>query len=310
MKPQQFTALAIAAVVAMTAAVIVHARRQPWTEMRATAAPLAPTLARDATRIARVELRQGENGLTLERKGEAWSLKERDGHPVKAEVVNALVGRLAQSDLVEPKTRSAANHAVLELEDPAQKGARARQVRLLDDRGGALLDVVVGKRKPEAFGPSKGGTYLRRTTEPQTWLATGDIEVSTEPRGWFATSFLELPSDKIARVEVAIPGEPALVLERGAPGKFKVAGLDSSRKLKQGNLVDELARAAASFDLDDVRKLAMTPTGDKISVVTVTSDGGLEVTLRLRRDAGADWVSLAATGDGELRGNRHDRATA
>jgi len=298
MRSQQFAVLGIAAVVAMAAAVVVHARRQPWTESRVAASPLAASLARDAAAIGRVEIRQGETALTLERKGQAWSLKERDGYPVKSEAVNALIGRLAQSDLVEPKTRSAANYPVLELEDPAVKGARSRQVRLIDDRG-VLLDVVIGKRKPDAFGPSKGGTYLRRTGEPQSWLATGDVDVATEPRGWLATSILDLPADKIAKVSITIPGEAPLVLERGAPGKFKVAGLDEAKKLRQGNPVDELARAAASFDLDDVRKLAMTPAGDKVSIVTVESDGGLKVTLRLRRDAGADWVSITAAGDGE-----------
>lgn len=297
MKPQQFLILAVATVVAFIAAAVVHARRQPWTEARPAVTRFAPTLARDAAKVARIEIRQAETAFTFERKGEAWTLKERADYPVKGEAVLGVLSRLAQSDLVEPKTRSTNSHAMLELEDPAAKGAKSRQVRLLDEKGAIIADVVVGKRRLDAFGPSKGGTYVRKTADPQTWLATGDIDVPTEVRGWVAANVIDLPVDKVSKVTIELPGEAPLLIEREAAGKYKLASAPAGRKLKEGNAVDETARAATSIELDDLRKAPATPVAaDKTSTVRVTSEGGPEVVLRFTRDGGADWMTVTASG--------------
>jgi hypothetical protein len=263
---------------------------------------LVPGLGKDAARLARIEVKQGNSALTLERKGEAWSIKERDGYPARADLARGLVARIAASELVEPKTRVAANHAVLELEDPSAKDAKSKLVRLVDDKGAAIAEIVVGKRKGEAFGAGRTGTYVRQAKAAETWLATGDIDVPSDVRGWAPGTIISLPADKITKVAIELPGEAPLTIERDKPGTFKLGTIPEGRKLKDGGLVDETARAAASFDLDDVRRAKpAAASADKPSVVTVTSEGGPSVTLTLRRDAGADWVSVAATGEGDAK---------
>ena len=65
--------------------------------------------------------------------------------------------------------------------------------------------------------------------------------------------------------------------------------------------MDPIPQAFSSIDLEDVRKLDATPTGDKVSVLTLESEGGPKVTFRLRKEDGGAWLSLTATGEGDAK---------
>ncbi|NJO23888.1 MAG: hypothetical protein HC868_14370, partial [Sphingomonadales bacterium] len=62
-----------------------------------------------------------------------------------------------------------------------------------------------------------------------------------------------------------------------------------------------LARALASIDMDDVRKIDAPPAGGGASTVKLELADGPTAMLRLRKDGDAHWLSLAATGEGEAK---------
>ena len=76
--------------------------------------------------------------------------------------MRALLVKLAEAELVEGKTRNKDRYALLELEDPAAKDAKSRLLRLLDDKGVVIAEAIVGKKRFDAFGGSKSGTYVRK----------------------------------------------------------------------------------------------------------------------------------------------------
>ena len=121
--------------------------------------------------------------MTLARDKDAWTLADRGGYPAKAEAVRALLVKLAEAELVESKTRNKDRYALLELEDPAAKDAKSRLLRLLDDKGGVIAEAIVGKKRFDAFGGSKSGTYVRKPGDAQTWLTNADLDVSAGRAG-------------------------------------------------------------------------------------------------------------------------------
>ena len=207
--------------------------------------------------IARIEIKQGDKALTLARDKEAWSLADRGGYPAKPEAVRALLVKLAGRELVESKTRNKDRFALLELEDPAAKDAKSRLLRLLDDKGGVIAETIIGKKRFDAFGGSKSGTYVRKPGDEQTWLSNADIEVSAGR----------------ARLGAADRPRPARGQDRqgdgrdsrrGAPGhrprcgrchQVRARGMPEGKKLKEGAGIDAIVRAAGNLDLEDVRKL-------------------------------------------------------
>ncbi len=309
MNPKQFVFLAIAAIVSSLLAVVSWTIHDQWSQGSLAGSRLFPSLTTDAAKVAAVEIRQGATTLTLEKKGSAWGVKERAGYPADPEKMRALLVRLAQADLLEAKTRKADRHALLELGDPAGKDAKSRSIKVLDAKGGVLADVVVGKRRADAFGAGKGGTYVRKPGDVQTWLASGEIDAPTGPRDWIKGQAFDTDSGKINKLTVEIDGEEPLKIERGTDKDAKVAFLawpPEGKKLKDTYAAETILRAAGAIELEDVRQLTAPPAGKDVSKVTFESAGGLAITYRIRKDGDAQWLSITAAGDGETKKQADD----
>jgi hypothetical protein len=129
-------------------------------------------------------------------------------------------------------------------------------------------------------------------------------------RDWVQAGVLDVPAAKIAKVTVEIPGEEPLVIARdaGDAAKYALVGMPEGKKLKEGAGIDAIPRAAGNIELEDVRKPkdAATPGGD-VSVAKIEADGGLAVTLKLRKEGEDTWVSLEATGaEGDAKKSAED----
>ena len=304
MKPTAFAALAVVTVLAMVVAIATYGTQNRWSQVKVSGASLAPNLAAQAPRIARIEIKQGEKSLTLARDTDAWTLADRGGYPVKADAVRALLVKLAQAELVESKTSNKERYGQLELEDPAAKDAKSRLVRVLDDKGAAIVETIVGKKRFDAFGASKGGTYVRKPGDAQTWLSNADLDVSLAVRDWVQPGVLDLAAAKIAKVTIEIPGEEPLVIARDEKdaGKHTLSSIPDGKKLKEGAGIDGIVRGVGSIELEDVRKPAAPGTpGGEAGTAKIEADGGLVVTLRLRKEGEDHWLALEATGDGEAK---------
>jgi hypothetical protein len=332
MTPKSFVYLAGAAALSALLAVVTFAANNPWGTGPIGGEKLMPTLADSIGKVAAVEIRQGDDAVVLERADGAWKLKSRGGYPVDAAKVRTLLVGLGQAELTVPKTSRPDKYAALELENPAEKGAKSHLIRVLDASGNAIAEAVLGKKRVEGYGTDKaGGTYVRRPGNPQTWLSNVDLDAPLAAKDWVKTAVLALESDKISRIGIEVPGEPALRIERAAPAAPKDAKADSKadakdakapaaaaptvtpgklafvglpgegKKLKDASAPEAIARAVSSIDLEDVRQLAAPPT-DGVSLVKVETADGLAATLRLRKDGDAQWLSVtAAGGDGDAR---------
>lgn len=301
-KPQQFVVLALATLVTLITSIALYASNYRFSTGKIDGTPVMPRIAQQEKQIASIQIVQGEKKLTLQRAGEVWRVAEREGYPASPARIRELMTALTDLQLVEPRTAVKDKWKLLELEDPAVKDAKSRAIRVLDAKGQALGDLVVGKARYHAFGPGKSGLYVRRPGEAQTWFAMGEVKGGPELKDWVALTAFEIASDRIARVTVEHPGEAPIVVEKGdgKEAKFKLAKpLPEGAKLKQGVQIDPMATGFASIELEDVRRLAQTPVGDKVSVLKLEMDGGPVVTFRLRKDGEASWLSFAAAGEGD-----------
>ena len=233
--------------------------------------------------------------------------------------MRALLVGLAEADLVETKTRRPDRYAALELEDPADKDAKSRLVRLLGAQGQRHRRGVIGKkrlRRPR----HRQGRHLRAQAGRPADLAR-QCRAGRLRRGkdWLKTSVYTSDAAKISRVTIEIPGEQPLRIERQAApakdakdakqsvpeptaGKLQFAGFPpADKKLKDAGAAESIARAVASIDMDDVRKLDAAPAAAGVSTVKIEVADGPTTTLRLRKDGDAHWLSIAATGEGEAK---------
>jgi len=306
-KPQQFVILGATTLVALVAAAMLHAsstQRGPGT---VEGRPMLPELRRQANALGGIALTKRGRTLTFVRNGEQWSIKERAGYPVEGDKVRALLVQLTNAELAEPKTASKDRWPLLDLEDPAAAEAKSSLVRLLDANGKPTAELVIGKQRMNAFGTGRHGVYVRRPSETQTWLASGEPKVTLDVKDWVDPAIFKADVEKLNRVTVAHPREVPIVVERegeaGKGGKFMLKTVPEGMKVKQSASVEQIALSLGSVELEDVRKLDATPVGDNVSIITAESSDGLTVTFRLRREGteGDPWLSFTATGQGDAK---------
>ena len=311
MKPRAFAALTVVTVVALVVAIATYAAQNRWSQVKVSGAGLVPGLAAQASRIAKIELRQGDKALTLTRDKDAG--RSPTGEAIRPSPRPC--GRCSSSSRGPSwsRARRATRIAMrlLELEDPAAKDAKSRLLRLLDDKGGVIAEAVVGKKRLDAFGGSKSGTYVRKPGDAQTWLANADLDVPVAVRDWVQPGVLDIPAAKIAKVTVEIPGEEPLMIARDAADatKYALVGMPEGKKLKEGAGIDAIVRAAGNIELEDVRK----PRPRRRRRCEHRQDRGRR---RPGRHAAAaqggrgHWVSLEATGaEGDAKKTAEDITT-
>ena len=306
-KPQQFVILGATTFVALVLAATVHASTTQRSLGLVEGRPVMPELRRQANALGSVEISKRGRTLTFVRNGEHWTIKERNGYPVQADKVRALLVQLTNAELAEPKTAAKDRWPLLDLEDPAAADAKSGLVRLLDASGKPMGEIVVGKRRPNAFGTGRQGIYVRRPNETQTWLASGEPNVTLDVKDWVDPVFFKTDTEKLKRVTVAHQGEAPIIVERegeaGKGGKFVLKSVPEGLKVKESAGIEHIALSLGSVELEDMRKLDSTPVGEAVSVITAESSDGLTITLRLRRDGKPDeaWLSLSAAGEGEAK---------
>lgn len=300
MKPQQFAALAAAALGSLVLALAAYTAAAPW-QAAVSQGKLIPGFADKGKNVSRIEVSQGKSLVTLERKGETWTLKDRDGYPANSEKVRALLSGLTTADLVEPKTRKVERYTELEVEDPSLASANSHLLKLLDDSGNVVSELIIGKKSADAFGASRAGTFVRKPGDELTWLVNASLEAKSDIDAWVKPRIFETQADKIRKIKLEIPGEQPLdIVWDLASKRHKLTEVPKGKRVKYANSVDDIAEALSQFDLDDVRKTGTSASAiDPVSTASIEIDGGLKVTFSVRKEKDGDWLTLTATGEGE-----------
>lgn len=302
MTPKQFAGLAAAAALSLLAAILVYGSRTHWASDAGGAGLLFPGLKAEAAKISRISVTQGEKRVELEKTGDHWLVKSRDGYPGSDEKVRALLIALADATLIEAKTQNPDRFSVLEVEEPAGKNASSRLIKLEDESGRSLAEVIAGKVKPSPTGnrQASGGTYVRRPGDSQSWLASTDITGGTGLKDWANARVFETATEKVKTLTVEIPGEAAYDIKRAADGTHELDAIPAGKKIKYVNMIDNIIEAASFLDFESVRK-ATGATGGDAGTVKFETEDGLKIALRVRREKDGAWVTIEATGEGNAK---------
>lgn len=302
-KPGLFLGITAAAFVSLAAAAAVSVTGDRWVSGEVRGERAFPVLQSRINDVASVQITQGGDTLKIARGDDAWTAAAPyGGYEVEADRVASLLVRLSQAELIEPKTRNPDKYELLDLGDPGKKDSEARLIVLRDAKGDVITEVVLGSKRWDAFGSGKSGSYIRRPGEPRTWLTNLDVNPTPAIKAWVETNIFGIETGKISSVTVTAEGEAPLTINRlpGDKTKFELAGLPSDAKRKESApKPDDVAEAYASVELEDLRKLEMTPAGPDVMVSELKADNGLKVTFRLRKEGDQDWLSLSAEGEGE-----------
>lgn len=259
--------------------------------------PYFPGLAEKLGNAARIHIQSKDQTLDLTyTKGIGWVIAQKDVYRARYDEVQRLFLALSDLQRFDRKTKDAKWHKRLLLTDPREKG-EGTLVQVLDDKGKAIAELIVGLNADVDNVAGAAAPYVRAPGDDQVWLARGEMisTLSANADEWVDKLIIDLPKASVVRVAVKPEtGPPFAILRLKPDDKTFVLDGAPGAKTKPASL-DNLADALADLRLRDVAGVdRVTFTETSPSATFKTSEG-----LLVRADVaklGEDfWVRLSAS---------------
>lgn len=312
MNAKTLSILAVIAVALVGLALWLSSSRSPSSVSGAASAPLFPGLLEKIAGAEVIEVRRGEELVTLRRgqSPDVWTIDQRDAYPADAERVREVVNALIRSTIAETKTSNPEYYARLGVADPDQSAESSTLISLKDASGAALASVIVGKsaqgdvQDPMDFGrPARKGVYARRAGEPQALLLSDAILIPDGPSGWMKTDIFSLDQSRIIGSTLThASAAQTLTFTRGGDEatSWTLAEKPADRELRSPGVLGPIATLLSYITVDDARKQGVIDGLEPISTLNTSTREGLVITAKLFEKDSVNWLTLRADFDADI----------
>jgi hypothetical protein len=321
MSRQRFTALALAALLAISGALFLNAQRNRTPDAHGGA--LLPSLAGELNTVTSLSVRRGGANptVTVHNQDGRWTVAERADYPADVSKLRKLLQALSDAKITEEKTSNPQSFAAIGVEDPALPGATGAEISIVAQDGKHA--VIVGK-------PVGEGNFARRGGENTSYSVEPAISFEAEPRYWIEPKLLDIAAAGIQSIEVKPAQGAAYAIHRAAadpapaaaaaahPGATKPAGAELSqnftldgvppgRKAADAALLAPSATTYSSLTADDVAA-ASSIDFSKPTVAIITLSDANAITLTGAVIGDKHWIQLRSTKDAALNAKAAGRA--
>ena len=220
MSRQRFVQLLIAAVIAISIALFLNARRNQSADTAGL--PVFPGLAADLGAVTAVSLQKGgaTPSVTLHKSGDIWTVAERADYPADLSKLRKLLLSLGDAKIIEEKTSDPQRFASIGVDEPAT-GAGGVEVTVTTPKDKRAL--IVGK----SVG---GGNFVRRPGQLKTYSVEPGISADADAHYWIEAHLLSVDSAQIQELDVKPIGSPAYAIHRVKPADAATKPADTAAK--------------------------------------------------------------------------------
>ena len=249
-----------------------------------------PAIVEGAQRVSEITIEELDKKTVLIRNGAEFV--DASGFPAKIEPVRELIKSLAALTIVERKTADPDRHHELELAPPEADAGAGKRVVLKSADGTAIESLIIGKADYSVAGGG-GGHFVRRESDPQSYLVGGAVKLPFSRAGWFDTAIFDIGEVKIKRASLGDGQSSVLRIER-VDDALVIADLppDLEPNLEKIGRID---RSFVPLKLEDVRKASNRDLSGE-PILTFETDTGLTIEVR-SVEAIADnnrWAQISA----------------
>ncbi|HXY75834.1 MAG TPA: DUF4340 domain-containing protein [Steroidobacteraceae bacterium] len=246
-----------------------------------------PGLEHHVSEVTQLSLAKG-NGTrtTLKKDASGWNVAERSW-PADAGKARKLLFDLGALNIVEEKTRVAANYPQLGVEDVSSPAATGTLIEL--ETPGHTWKLIVGKSSSGKSG------YVRVANSPQSFLAAPLLTVDADPKSWLDHALIDLSAQRVRQIEERPASGPAFTATRNKKEEsaFAVGPLPKGRELTGPAAAEPIAAALSSLTLDDLAK-ASGAAAAGVSQATFRTFDGLEVQVSGHKDGERSLILISA----------------
>lgn len=286
--------------------------RSPASVSGEASAPLFPGLLEKTAGVKVIEVRRGDQVVTLQR-GESpdvWTIDQRDAYPADAQRVSEVVNALVRSVVAETKTSNPEYYARLGVAEPDQSSESSTLVTLKGESESVLASVILGKsaqgdvQDPMDFSrPARKGVYARRAGEPQALLLADAIPVPDSPSGWMKTDIFTLDQSRITASTLTHASPPqTLTFTRTGDdaSSWNLGEKPADRELRSTGVLGPIATLLSYVTIDDAAGRDVVAGLQPASTLKTMTREGLIVTAKLYDKEGANWLTLSAEFDADI----------
>lgn len=290
MSKQHFSILLLVAVIVAAAVFLVPSR----TSRDASVEPdvFLPALADVVNEIEQVRITAngGSEVVTLERRDDAWVVRESYDYPADWAVLRPLLADLSQAKVVEQKTSNPEYYHRLGVEDPAAEDAQSKLIEF--PANDALPAVIVGDS-----AQGREGQYLRLQDQAASVLVDRAIELPVDATGWLQGDVVDVPDSEVVGVRVTHADGEVVEIQRNSPEvtDFTLNNLPEGRQTRSAWTLNQLASVLSALQLDAVSPVVDVNWDGAIALQVRTADG-LVVDAWLAEDGEHRWIRLQAEG--------------
>ena len=273
--------------------------------------PAFAALHKNPDAVAKIIIRDADNGFTLIRgDGGQWTAPDKFDYSVDRDKVRNLVVKMADMQLIEPKTARPDLYHRLEVGDLDAADAQSRYVRLESKDGTVLAEALFGKTVNHKTGPANTGIYLRPVGSERAWLVSSDLAIDTEPNKWLDSTIVDLASGVVRRVAVRPQASRPYAIERKeGEDDFHVVDLPDDVAIKQ-NDVNRIGSEFASLTFEDVKPKDQMSWPEAADTAKLETFDNLGIEARLAKVEDKTWIQMSASYLGDEADDSEDAKAA
>lgn len=160
-----------------------------------------------ADKVARIEITQGQESVSIAVRDNKWTLPERSNYQADAGKVNSFLLKFFGASLSQLVTKNVDKYEKFGLTDDAVKSGKAKVVFYGQD-GVELGKAYLGERRKsksqqsdsmgmpfagmDVMSTSNGGQYVRREGLEGVYIADDPVSVQIKPSGWIEPSVVNV----------------------------------------------------------------------------------------------------------------------
>jgi len=292
MNTKTLYALIGAAIIALFAAVLINSSRKPQSDTTAQAQRVLPELRGHVNDVSAITLTGADNKVlaTLKHGADGWTVAEKANYPADVAKIREFLIKLDQATLIEQKTSNDKRYAELGVDDVSGKDAKGVQVEIAGLE--KPLKLIIGNFN----GGGGGGTFVRRVGDPQSWLASGNLQVAKNTADWEKRDLTDIAATRLQSVTLTnIDGKVLKVSkDQRSDTNFKVNDVPAGREVSSDFVANSVGSVLANLRADDAFPAKDMAPPDKVHKAQYAAFDGLVLGVTAWDKDGKDYAQFAA----------------
>ena len=256
---------------------------------------LFPDLHNDINKVDQILLIQSGKTTTLKRQEGAWFVSGYDGIPAQFSTIRRTLLALADTRIVEEKTKNSKHYPSLGVIDPKDKTSRAQGI-VLYAQNQPIVSLVMGKEESLLSGASKPDLYIR--LQDTVYWTRGALAFPTEGKAYLDPVLWTLDASRVQAIAWQAPTYQGSV-KRTTPFDTTWQDLSGTPLGKRDDVLRAsiLAQWSDSLSFSDIRPADSFASQTPAFTVTITTFDGFGATLTGYQDEQKQsvWVIIQAT---------------